>query len=113
MYSTNAVLPAIRIALSSHGFKTEADAADKTPEAMAIKRMTYTALRMLTPESSTGAATILGLNAASAKSYEEHLGHEHANPFWRSPQEKNDWIAEVVRAINRPHSQESAKPQAD
>lgn len=110
MYATSTVMNAIKFALSDRGFRGDTAASDRNAEAMAIKRMTYTALRLLTPESPTGAAALIGLNATAARTYEEHLNEEHENSFWRSQSEKAEWIADVMRYLRAGHLAEYAKP---
>lgn len=94
MYATSAVMPAVMTALRKRGFETQIQTGGRSSSAMAVKRMTYAAIRLLTAESASSTAAILGLNAASAKDYEESL-----KTFWHSEAERNQWIDDVINVL--------------
>lgn len=100
MYATSAVLPAVMTALRKRGFDTPIVSNGRSSSEMAVKRMTYAAVRLLTAESASSTAAILGLNAASAKDYEESL-----KTFWHSEAERNQWIDDVVGVLRLNYSE--------
>jgi hypothetical protein len=100
MYATAAVLPAVMTALRKRGFETQIVSGGRSSTEMAVKRMTYSAIRLLTAESASSTAAILGLNAASAKDYEESI-----QTFWHSEAERNQWIDDVVGVLRANYSE--------
>lgn len=94
MYSTSAVVLAAFRALAQRGF-AETPASKKDSESIARKQMLYTAIRSLTAQTPCTTVAFLGLNASSAKSYEER-----DKTWWRSERERDEWVEEVRRLIS-------------